>query len=134
MKQRQRKRRLGFTLVEVLLVLAILVILGSMVTLGVVQVQKNANIRAARSQASMLEEAVEMYRINVGTFPEQLQDLREQPSNLRNPEKWSQVLDKDIPVDPWGNDYQYEIINDDSFRIYSLGPDGSESGDDISTS
>jgi general secretion pathway protein G len=132
---KRHRRRSGFTLVEVLLVLAILVILGSLVTVSIVQVQKSSNMKAARSQIGMLAEAVSLYQVELGTLPESLTDLREQPSNLRNPDKWRPLLEKEIPADPWGNDYQYEVIdNGDSFRIYSLGPDRSEGGnDDISS-
>ncbi len=125
----RRRRRVGFTLVEVLLVLAILVILGAMVGVGVVQVQKTAHARAARSQIGMLENAINLYRVNLGVFPEQLQDLRDPPPDLRNPDKWQRVLDKEIPTDPWGNDYNY-VDEGDSFRIWSNGPDGAEGGND----
>lgn len=125
----KRRRRNAFTLVEVLLVLAILVILGAMVGVGVVQVQKTANKRAARTQIGMLEGAVNLYRIDIGTFPNQLLDLVEQPADLRNPDKWHTFLEKAIPDDPWGNPYQY--ANDgDTFRIWSFGPDGADGGND----
>jgi general secretion pathway protein G len=124
-----RRRRSGFTLVEVLLVLAILVILGAMVGVGVVQVQKQANRRAARTQIGMLEGAVNTYLIDIGRFPDSLNDLVQQPGNLRNPEKWHPFLDKDLPDDPWGNPYQY--ANDgDTFRLWSWGPDGQDGGND----
>ncbi len=126
---KRRRKKTGFTLVEVLLVLAILVILGAMVGVGVVQVQKQANAKAARSQIGMLENAINLYRVNVGIFPSQLQDLRDPPNDLRNPDKWQQVLDKEIPYDPWGNEYNY-VPEGDTFRIWSNGPDGAEGGND----
>jgi general secretion pathway protein G len=130
-----RRRRSGFTLVEVLLVLAILVVLGSLVTVSVVQVQKSANIKTAKSQVGMLKNAVNLYQVEVGSLPETLEDLRQQPANLANPDKWRPFLDEDLPLDPWNNQYQYEILdNGDSFRVFSFGPDKSEGGnDDIST-
>lgn len=129
--RRQARRRGGFTLVEVLLVLAILVILGAMVGVGVVQVQRNANRNAAKAQIGMLDESVNMYRIDVGIFPNDLIDLLEPPQDLRNPDKWSgPYLAKDqIPLDPWQNDYQY-VNEGDDFRIWSLGPDGADGGND----
>jgi general secretion pathway protein G len=129
-----RKRKRGFTLVEVLLVLTILVILGSLVTVSIVQVQKSSNVKAARSQIGMLEQAVNLYRVELGVLPETLEDLRTQPANLKNPEKWRPFLEKSIPMDPWGQEYQYQQINNgDSCRIFSFGPDKSEGGnDDIS--
>jgi general secretion pathway protein G len=127
----KRRRRSAFTLVEVLLVLAILVILGAMVGVGVVQVQKNANKRAAKGQVGMLDEVINIYHVDVGSFPNNLEDLRQAPQDLRNPDKWNgPYLKKELPVDPWGNAYQYENQGDD-FRVWSLGPDGAEGNDDI---
>ena len=135
MKRQNRFRhkcRRGFTLVEVLLVLAILVILGAMVGVGAMQMKKTADKRAAKAQVGMFDEAINIYRIDVGSFPDALEDLREPPQGLRNPDKWSgPYLQKDLPIDPWGNDYQYANEGDD-FRVWSFGPDGSDaSGDDI---
>ena len=127
----KRRRRNAFTLVEVLLVLAILVILGAMVGVGVTQVQKNANKKAAQGQVGMLDEVINLYRVDIGAFPQSLDDLNTPPQDLRNPDKWNgPYLKKDLPLDPWGNDYQYENQGDD-FRVWSLGPDGVEGNDDI---
>jgi general secretion pathway protein G len=129
--KRRIRRRGGFTLVEVLLVLAILVILGAMVGVGVLQVKKNADKRAAKAQVAMIEETINLYRIDVGSFPETLLDLQELPQGLRNPDKWGgPYLEKDVPPDPWGNEYQYQP-DGDSFRIWSYGPDGVDGNDDI---
>jgi general secretion pathway protein G len=127
----RRRRRSAFTLVEVLLVLAILVILGAMVGVGVIQMKKAADKRAARAQVGMFESAINLYRLDVGQFPESLEDLRVAPQ-LKNPDKWNgPYLQKEIPADPWQNHYQYEAQGDD-FRVWSSGPDGADgSGDDI---
>lgn len=131
MRKQSRRRRGGFTLVEVLLVLAILVILGAMVGVGVVQVQKNANKNAAKAQVGMLKEAINLYRIEVGVYPNQLGDLLQPPDDLRNPDKWSgPYLERDtLPLDPWQNDYQYQNEGED-FRVWSFGPDGTDGGND----
>lgn len=127
----KRRRRSAFTLVEVLLVLAILVILGAMVGVGITQVQSSANKKAAKGQVGMLDEVINIYRVDIGKFPESLADLSEPPADLRNPDKWNgPYLDNQLPADPWGNDYQYENTGDD-FRVWSLGPDGTEGNDDI---
>jgi len=131
---KRRRSRGGFTLVEVLLVLAILVVLGSLVTVSIIQVQKSSNIKAAKSQILMLQSAVEMYQVDIGRLPETLDDLRVQPANLPNPEKWHPFMEKELPKDPWQNDYQYtQLDNGERFEIKSSGPDKAEGGaDDIS--
>jgi general secretion pathway protein G len=139
MLSRRPRRRRGFTLMEVLLVLAILVILGSLVTVSFVRMQATAYKNSAKSQVGMLEQAVKMYVLNVGSVPTQqegLQALLVCPSELKDPTKWTgPYLDKQqLPNDPWNQPYQYEPLGADTFRIWSNGPDqASGTPDDIST-
>jgi len=134
MKSRRHRRRRGFTLMEVLLVLAILVVLGSMVTVGYMQIQKNANKDAAKGQIGLLEDAVQLYALNVGTCPTTQQGLlalREAPSDLKNAAKWAgPYLTEELPIDPWGAPYQYEQLSADQFKIWSNGPDGQQGSED----
>jgi general secretion pathway protein G len=140
MKERNlRRRRGGFTLMEILLVLAILVVLGSLVTVGYVTIQKNANIDSAKTQIRMFEEAIGLYRLDVGKYPsgdQGLQALRLQPPDAPV-DKWrGPYMTTEIPMDPWGNPYQYQEITDSlnqpSFEVMSNGPDGNNgTPDDI---
>ncbi len=134
MRFTRRRRRRGFTLMEVLLVLAILVILGSLVGVSIFQMQKNANVKAARAQIDMLEGAISAYQIDVGSFPPTLEGLVAIPGDLKNPAKWSgPYLDKaQLPADPWGNPFQYEVLSADQYRIWSWGYDQqSGTADDV---
>jgi general secretion pathway protein G len=138
MRYRRLRRRNAFTLMEILLVLAILVVLGSMVSLGYVKIQQNAMKNSARTQISLLEGAVNTYTLDVGTPPNTLNDLLVAPPDLANPMKWAgPYLNKEtLPTDPWNQQYQYEIIDpaNAKFRIWSNGPDQQPgSSDDIST-
>ncbi len=135
--RRRRDRRSGFTLMEVLLVMAILVILGSMVGFQIINMKKGADEDAARLQIGMFEQQMDAYRLHVGSYPtanQGLEALRVRPADIANPKKWrGPYANKDIPTDPWSNPYQYELITADQLRIWSWGPDltdGSE--DDIS--
>jgi general secretion pathway protein G len=135
MNRRSRRRSRGFTLMEVLLVLAILVILGSLVSVGYLQVQRNANKDSARTQIGLLEDAVNLYTLNVGSPPTALQGLIERPGDIANPEKWSgPYLEKSkLPQDPWNHDYLYETYDSPDgmkFRISSAGPNGQPGDDD----
>jgi len=133
MKSRRNRRR-GFTLMEVLLVLAILVVLGSMVTVGYMQIKRNADRDAAKGQIGLLENAVDLYALNVGTSPTTQQGLlalREAPSDLKNVAKWAgPYLKEELPIDPWGQPYQYEQISADQFKVWSNGPDGQQGSED----
>ena len=138
MKKNLRRRR-GFTLMEILLVLAILVVLGSLVTVGYVQIQKNAMIDSARTQIKLLGEAVDLYRLEVGSYPsgdQGLESLRFEPPGAPAGKWRGPYFKADLPKDPWGNDFVYEQTQDqfgeDSFQITSFGPDRqSGTNDDI---
>lgn len=125
-RRRNNRRRRGFTLMEVLLVLVILVILGSMAGVFIRGAQKKARADAALSQIGAFENAIKMYELNVMSYPTALEDLRMPPQG------GDPYLDKDIPLDPWGNPYQYQLVDAETYRIWSLGPDGVDgSADDI---
>jgi len=135
---RRTRRPSGFTLMEILLVLAILVVLGAMVGVGYNRVQINAMKSAARTQVGLLEDATKMYTLDVGSPPSSLDALINPPSDIPNPAKWAgPYLEKSqLPVDPWNQPYQYEVVDpaNAKFRIWSNGPDQQPgSGDDIST-
>jgi general secretion pathway protein G len=123
----KRQRRKGFTLVEILLVLGILVILGGVVGVSVLQMQRTAYERAAKTQLKAFEQALDMYLLDIGQVPSQaagLEALVNPPDDLPNPAKWKRpYFTKAIPLDPWDSPYNYEVISNESYRIYSSGPD-----------
>ena len=92
---------------EVLLVLAILVILGGMVGFYFTRIQGNAYRDAAKAQIQMLDQAIEMYKLEVGSYPttsQGLNALTAAPPDLRNPNKWrGPYLEEQVPLDPWDN-------------------------------
>jgi general secretion pathway protein G len=137
-RRTRRKPRAAFTLMEILLVLAILVVLASMVGVGYVKIQQGALKNAAMTQVTLLEDAAKMYALHIGSPPNSLDDLLVAPADLANPAKWSgPYLEKrELPLDPWNQPYQYEVVDpaEASFRIWSNGPDQEQgSPDDIST-
>jgi len=109
---------------EVLLVLAILVILGSSVGYFLLGAQERAYIRSSKIQMSNFDIMLLGYKLEVGSYPsteQGLQALHEQPAGAT---KWAKQAAKPIPEDPWGHPYQYELVDNDNFVISSWGPDG----------
>lgn len=136
-KQKRTVRRTGFTLMEVLLVLAILVIMGSLVGVYFAKAQKSAMQKSAQTQLSLFEDQLNLYHLDLNSYPSTAQGLaalRVRPADLANPQKWAgPYAEKDIPADPWDAPYQYESASADQYRIWSAGPDRqSGSDDDIS--
>ena len=136
---RRKRRRSAFTLMEVLLVMAILVILGSLVSVSYITIQRNSKMNGAKMQIRMLKDALGIYQQDVGNFPADLTALYQRPSDLRNPKKWKgPYLTEQLPTDPWDNPYQYTPQTNEfglvEAVITSLGPDGQEgTADDISS-
>ncbi len=132
MSNRKRKKsnsKKGFTLLEVLLVLVILVVLGSMATIFVRRARKQAFYNTAKAQIDAFASPLEMYESDNLRFPnsaEGLEALRVPPGG------GDPYLNKNIPTDPWGNPYQYELLNQEQYRIWSWGADGLDNtADDV---
>lgn len=144
-QKRDDRQRRGFTLVEMLVVLAILVLLISMVGPRILGSKQKADINAAKTQMGMLMAALETYVVDMRDYPETetgLNALIEDPSEEEEGKKskWGgpYIKKSQIPKDPWGNEYQYEYPGTHSSskrkepEIWSMGPDGqNDTEDDI---
>jgi general secretion pathway protein G len=131
---RRRCRRRGFTLMEILLVLAILVILGALVGVAYNKIQRNAYIDSAKAQIKLLDTGIRSYQLDVGKYPstdQGLDGLLNPPADAP-PGKWrGPYLDAtQLPLDPWGNPYNYTLLSPDEFEITSNGPDSAPGTDD----
>jgi general secretion pathway protein G len=118
---------------EVLLVLAILVILGSLVTMAYQNVLGDSEKKSAKNQSDAFVGAIKMYHFHMRQYPATLQALMERPAEA-DATKWQgPYMDKAIPKDPWGNDYRLAAPgtrNPASFDVWSAGPDGVDGTED----
>lgn len=131
-KSPSRRRQRGFTLMEVLLVVAILLILASLATVAISRTLRGTQSKQAKIDISTLSQAINVYFIDNGSYPPSLEALVMMPDGLANPQKWNgPYLEKELPADPWGNAYQYRV-DGDRIVIWSAGPDGAiDTEDDI---
>ena len=134
-----RSVRSGFTLVELMVVLAILVLLVAMVGPRLLGTQEKATVKAAVGQIDGLETALKLYHIDNKTYPsteEGLSALLSKPADENRAKNWDgPYLDEDtIPADPWGNAYVYTYPpaqgSQDIPNIASKGKDGQENTED----
>ncbi len=123
-------RRRGFTLLELLLVLSILVVIGGIAVVNFGGAQNEANINATKTQLSAVKNAVEMYKIRLNGLPETLDALRDGPSDAAKKAKWNDnPIMTEIPTDAWTNPLVFSI-NGNKYEIRSGGPDGQVNTED----
>ena len=135
-EEKQQKKRNGFTLVELMVVIFILGLLTTIVVINVLPSQDRAMIQKARADIATLGQALEMYRLDNLSYPtssDGLQALVAPPASLATTARYRQGgYIKKLPDDPWGRPYQYDNPGrrGPGFDLYSLGADGAPGGED----
>jgi general secretion pathway protein G len=123
----------GFTLVEVMVVVAILGILAALIVPKIIGRSDDARIVAARQDVATLVAALKLYRLDNQRYPttdQGLKALTEKPTIEPVPNNWKTggYLDK-LPRDPWGNPYQYlQPGVHGELDVFSFGADGQPGG------
>ncbi|GHT45879.1 type II secretion system protein GspG [Planctomycetales bacterium] len=129
----------GFTLLEVMVVLFILVILAGLAVGLFRGQQQKAQRDSTVVYVKMLANAIDLYEQNVSRAPTTEQGLNAlvaAPADLANPAKWAGPYLKDTAqtTDPWGNPYQYVAPSQrkpgNAYDVWSYGPDGIDGTDD----
>ena len=122
----------GFTLIELLVVLVILGLLAAFAAPQVLKYLGRAKTDAARAQVQNIASILDLYRLEIGSYPDQkdgLVALLEQPGDV---ERWNgpYVKRRDALIDPWGQLYVYKFPGEHGdYDLYSLGADQSEGGE-----
>nr|WP_282596021.1 type II secretion system major pseudopilin GspG [Spongiibacter thalassae] len=128
----------GFTLLEIMVVIVILGLLVAVVAPNVLQNQDRAMVEKARADISVLEQALDMYKLDNHVYPTTDQGL---PALVRRPETSPQPKNyrsngyiKRLPDDPWGNPYLYIQPGEHGpYDLYSTGADGEEGGEGLAS-
>lgn len=135
MRSRLRPRA-GFTLIEILVVIAVISLLAALVAPNVMQHVGTAKDAAARSQMEMLGAALDAYRLDNGRYPTTAQGLDAlwaEPTANPRPNNWrGPYVRKAVPMDPWDNPYVYEAPGDrnpSGYDLMTYGADGVEGGE-----
>ena len=132
---KERKNRLisqsGLTLIELMVVIVILGLLAALVAPKMFGRLGESKQKAAKAQIELFGTALDSFRLDVGKYPatsDGLQALRVSPSGVEN---WKgPYLPKEIPLDPWGQQYQYRSPGEHGeYDLYSFGADKAAGGE-----
>ncbi|MCP4689938.1 MAG: type II secretion system major pseudopilin GspG [Desulfobacterales bacterium] len=125
------RRKDGFSLIELLIVMVIIGLLAGIVGPRLFGHEERARRNTAKGQIAQFEAALDTYRLDMGKYPTSDQGLRALRVNPGDEQKWNgPYLKKGVPLDPWDTAYEYESPSDHGdYAIWSLGPDSAPGGD-----
>ena len=124
-------RRLeGFTLLELLVVVAIIGLLAGYVAPRYFGQVGRSEVNAAKAQIDAIEKALDQYRLDTGTYPTNEMGLNALVQRPPSEPKWNgPYLRKAVPLDPWGKPYVYRMPGErGDFDLISFGKDGQPGG------
>jgi len=137
---RTKPRRRGFTILELLIVIGILLAIGSLVAVNVLGASEKADLKLARAQLQAFESAIEQFRVEMKRWPTEEEGLtvlwsKEALANDDDKAKYGgPYLKEPKPKDTWGNVWVFRvpstILEGQPYDIVSNGPDGQEGTDD----
>jgi len=134
-KERKKRIKYGFTMVELMAMLIIIGLLATLVVTKVATKIDQARITTTKANLKALHNAVNQFKMDTGRFPtedEGLLALIEQPSDVETWEPGGYLETTEISPDGWGNEFIYELYPESGkqFVIRSCGPDGEEGTED----
>lgn len=113
----------GMTLVEIMIVLTIMASMMAIVGFFAVDALENSRIKTTQTEVAQISQFIEAYYTFQEEMPDSLDDLVNPPGGMS-------PVTREIPLDPWDNDYQYNKTGNTEFELYSMGPDGNSGSDD----
>ncbi|MEL6170136.1 MAG: type II secretion system major pseudopilin GspG [Pseudomonadota bacterium] len=128
--RRRRARSTGFSLVEMLVAVAIVGLLVGLVGPAAMRQLQSSRVKATEAQIAQLRSAVDIFLIDTGRYPSAGEGLNALVQNPLNVPGWNgpYLRDGQMPTDPWGGPFRYSLDAGGQVRIMSLGADGQPGG------
>lgn len=124
-----RNTRAGFTLIELVIAIAILAILAAVVAPVLFGYLDRAKVTGTKSNLRTIKSSIDMFRIETGKYPVKLRDLVQKPKEENIARKWQKggyIEGGELPKDGWSEDFQYKVTPEgkNPYELYSYGPQG----------
>lgn len=135
LSRRDRAKERGFTLIEVLIVLAIIGMVASLVGPRVLGYLSDSKVKAARVQIDAFSSALDLFYLDNSRYPTAAEGLGALVKKPTNASRWTgpYLRSGEVPRDPWGNLYVYRAPGQSGpFDILSFGPEGRDGAQNIS--
>jgi general secretion pathway protein G len=134
-RRRKRRREAGFTLVELMVVIVIIGLLATIVALNVLPSGDTARVQKAKADIATIEQGLELYRLQMGSYPTTTQGLNalvSAPAGVDAGRYQAGGYIKRLPQDPWGRPYLYASPGQHGAAdVWTLGADGKDGGEGI---
>ena len=131
------KQQSGFSLLEILVAMAIMAILGGVMVVQFAGKTEEANLIRIKGDISAVRSALIQYSADNFMYPtteQGLEALSQKPSSRPIPSNYARQGYIELSNDPWGNPYQYSYPGEfGEYDIYSLGADGEEGGEGLAS-
>jgi len=123
----------GFTLIEILVAIAIVAFMAGVAVPGFLRLLEGAKISAAKSDLQGFKQAISIYQIKMGKYPQKLKELIKPVGDEQEKKRWKQAGpflgeegDTEIKTDPWNNPYKYKLTpgTQRPYELLSDGPNG----------
>ena len=126
------KMRSGFSLIEIVMAIALVALILSVGIPSVMNMVRSGTIKSTHAALHAAKGAIDMFSVDTGSYPNELNDLIERPSDERLAAKWSNPYVEKYPRDGWDHELQYERTPQGAhpYELYSFGANGEGGADE----
>lgn len=125
-----QKNTHGFTMIELVIGIAIMGLLAAIAGYGVMNIYENMKVKTTKQSLKGVQNAIKLFNVDTNTYPTKLKDLVKRPENEDIATNWGPkpYMDSE-PVDSWGNKINYKPTPDGEhpYELYSYGSGGKKS-------